>query len=310
MKFIKILMMLILLYFINLGAETPFNWGKDELLARRLKIKQEAYQNRQDSDTQFSVSQVGRPLSIGRAVLFSAVIPGSGQFYAKSYIKAALFFAFEIGAWAVNISYDKKGDDKVNEFEQYANTNWNEFRYWSYVNWIASNDERYNDLPLARENNILVVSAPNGGNWYLINEDYYNANRDELLAILKDIEKNEFSHRLPADKTQQYFEMIGKYPVQFGNAWIDADFDRNYRGPSNITVKNDLYMTMREDSNRFYDVAQYGLMVALVNHVASAIDAGFTARNYNRRQLQLEMSYNNFDYKGEFINMFGLNMKW
>ena len=156
--------------------------------------------------------------------------------------------------------------------------------------------EKANDILLEGSHKKLFIISKNG---YL-----------KAMVSRTDIEKNEFSHRLPGSKTQQYYEMIGKYPVQFGNAWIDADFDRNYRGPNNITAKNDSYMTMREDSNRLYDVAQYGLMVVLINHVASAIDAGFTARKYNRRQLQLEMSYNNFDYKGEYVNMFGMKVKW
>jgi hypothetical protein len=69
-------------------------------------------------------------------------------------------------------------------------------------------------------------------------------------------------------------------------------------------------MTMRDDANRFYDIAQYGLMAALVNHLVSAIDAGFTARSYNRRHVRMEMSYQNIDYKGEYVNMLGVNLKW
>jgi hypothetical protein len=69
-------------------------------------------------------------------------------------------------------------------------------------------------------------------------------------------------------------------------------------------------MDMRDQANRYYDIAQYGLMAVLINHVVSSIDAGFTTRNYNRRQVKMEMSYQNLRYKGEYLNMFGVNLSW
>lgn len=300
---------ILLLIVFSLQAGAPFDWGNDEIIVRRMELKQKAQANTQDMDPDFTGTSMGDQRSISKAVAFSLLLPGSGQFYAKSYIKSAIFFAVEIGAWATNISYNKKGDDKDREFKAYANERWDEYRYWSYVNWTGLGDEQYTNL-VVPENYVHDVPAPNGGIWHLIDEDYYNANRDQILQNLRQIEENEFSHRLPKTKTQQYYEMIGKYPHQFGAAWEDASFDRTYSGPNNITDNNNFYMDMREESNRLYDKAQYGLMVALVNHVISAIDAGFTARNYNRRQARMEMSYHNFLYKGEYVNMFGVNMKW
>ena len=293
----------------SVRAEVPFNWGKEELLARRLELRTQAMTQTADSSGSFTESQVTGQKSAGKAVVFSAVLPGSGQFYAKSYVKAAVFLAVEVTAWAVNISYTKKGDEKDSEFKQYAGGNWDEYRYWSYVNWVGLNNEIYSGL-VVPENYIETVTAPNGGVWHLINEEYFNANRDEILSNLREIEQNEFSHRLPTTITQQYYEMIGKYPGQFGNAWSDASFDRQYSGPDNITYNNNFYMDMRDEANRYYDIAQYGLMAVLINHVVSAIDAGFTTRNYNRKQVKMEMSYNNLRYKGEYLNMFGVNLSW
>jgi hypothetical protein len=63
---------------------------------------------------------------------------------------------------------------------------------------------------------------------------------------------------------------------------------------------------MRDEANRLYDKAAYGTMIALVNHVISAIDAGFSTRRYNQRQIKL--SYQNRRYENEYVNMFGLAM--
>jgi hypothetical protein len=290
-------------------AETPFTWGNENLLARRLEIQNAALNNMQESMSSDVSELQPKQKSVGKAVLFSALLPGSGQFYANSYIKTAVFLAAEVGAWAVNFSYNKKGDDKDREFKLYANEKWSEYRYWSYVNWDAQDNPNLMNL-LVPEQYIDMVQAPNGGTWYLIDEQYYNANRETIINNLRQVESEQYSHRLPVTRTQQYYEMIGKYPMQFGNAWDDARFDYNYSGPDNITFNNNFYMDMREESNRLYNVAQNALMVVLINHVVSAVDAGFTTRNYNRRQLQMEMSYNNIPIKGEYLNMFGVNLKW
>jgi hypothetical protein len=307
MKFQIFTIIFLCLSSMSLYAELPFNWGKEELLARRLALRNEVFQQTDQTVEQPSSLNASNTRSVSRSVLFSAMLPGSGQFYSKSYIKAAVFLAVEVGAWAVNISYHKKGDNKDREFKQYADVNWSEYRYWSYVNWAAANDPNYSGMDLFPYNE---YSARNGGKWYLIPEDYYNNNQQNIINTLREVESNKFSHRLPSSKTQQYYEMIGKYPMQFGNAWEDASFDRQYSGPDNITSGNNLYMDMRDESNRLYDISQYGVMVALVNHVISAIDAGFTARNYNRRQLKMEMSYQNYRYKNEYLNMLGMNLKW
>ncbi len=300
MTFRPLWMVIVFLVILPLQAETPFNWGKEELLARRLELIQQARQPGSNADSLVSPETPEKKVSVGKAALFSALLPGSGEFYARSYIKAAAFLAVEVTAWAVNVSYKKKGDDKDVEFKAYADAHWDEYRYWSYVNWVASNDPDYANIPLFPYDPVM----------FLIPEDYYNANRDLILSTLREIEGQEFSHRLPYTKTQQYYEMIGKYPGQFGNAWDDASFDRKYSGPDNITANNNFYMDMRDESNRFYDVAQYGLMVALINHVVSAVDAGFTARNYNRRQVKMEASYHQIRYKGEYMNMLGVNVTW
>jgi hypothetical protein len=308
MRCIPNLTLMILFYSSLMHAQTPFNWGNDELLARRLELRNRAMSKTQDTTYSYMDSELPNQKSVGKAVLFSALVPGSGQFYAKSYIKTAVFLAIEVSALAVNISNTQKGDDKDLEFRQYADANWDEHRYWSYVNWVGLDKGIYTDL-VVPENYIEMVTAPNGGTWYLIDEQYFNANKDEILSNLREIEENEFSHRLPSTKTQQYYEMIGKYPGQFGNAWNDASFDIDYR-PDNVTPSVNFYMDMRDQANRYYDMAQYGLMAVLINHVVSAIDAGFTTRNYNRRQVQMEMSYNNIRYKGDYLNMFGVNVKW
>lgn len=301
MRFFSLCLLLTLMNIYLIKAETPFQLGDEEIIARRMEMKADLKEKIQDIDSDYSGTSNGDQRSVGKAVAFSILVPGSGQFYSKSYIKSAIFLAVEIGAWATNFSYHKKGDNKDREFKTFADNNWSERRYWSYMNYTASKDPDYTGQ---------IFPSEDPHNPFLISENYYNDNKDQIIATLRQYEADNFSHRLPSSKTQQYYEMIGKYPHQFGAAWSDASFNVIYSGPDNITPNNNFYMDMRDEANRLYDKAQYGLMVALVNHVVSAIDAGFTARSYNRRHLQLEMSYRNLDFQGEYVNMFGVNMKW
>jgi hypothetical protein len=279
-------------------------WKDEEWVIRRLNLRQEAQLSTQTEQSSWT-TPTGKQRSVKKAVLFSLIVPGGGQLYANSYLKGVLFLAIEAASWITNITYNQKGDDKDKTFKTFAEEHWSEYRYWSYVAYRASS---------ALENPPFTVdelSEVNEGKWFLIPEDQYNP---ALVTELREIEGQilSFSHRLPETKTQQYYEMIGKYPAQFGYAWDDASFLHHYSGYTNdYTPNNNFYMDMRDEANRFYNIASYGTMTALVNHVVSAIDAGFTARRFNRNNtLRVEMSYQNRLYLNEYVNLFGINIKW
>jgi hypothetical protein len=275
----------------------------DDFLLNRALLSQKVDENLDQQVQDISMSNVPQK-SIPLAVGMSAVVPGAGQFYAKSYIKAGIFLAVEVGAWAANIHYNNEGDKKDAEFHTFADQNWSEYRYWSYVNYLNS---QLAD-PLIQVYPFYEEMSSYGGTWYLINENIYNQDVIEDLRTIEDDFPNH-THRLPATKTQQYYEMIGKYPGQFGNAWADATFNARYSGfEGRITPLNDNYSQMRAEANSLYDKAGYGAMVVLVNHIIAAIDAGFTTRSYNRRQMR--MSYQSRAINGEFVNMFGLDFTW
>ena len=51
-----------------------------------------------------------------KALLFSALIPGAGELYVNSYLKAAAFFLVEAGAWTFYGLYTKKGNEQTDKF--------------------------------------------------------------------------------------------------------------------------------------------------------------------------------------------------
>lgn len=281
-------------------ADDPLHESLNGVLVRRAEVMAMLHANLQQ-EMQEEEGTGGATKSVGRSVLYSAVVPGLGQFYTKSYIKAGLFAAVEIAAWATNIHYNNLGDDKDAEYRGFANQNWSEQRYWSYV-YDQLKGQSISNLPNF-DNDIIIDGAgrPVIQNWQLAEQQLKQYASTEYISG--------FTHTLPDTRTQQYYEMIGKYPEQFGNAWADASFNAHYSGfEGRVTAMNDHYTDLSKKSESLYDKAGYGSMAALINHVISAVDAGFTTRRYNRRQMKL--SYDNRNYNGEFVNMFGVAFIW
>ena len=170
--------------------------------------------------------------STKRAFIYSLALPGAGEFYAGSKIKAGLFFGVEAALWALHFSYQNKGNKKEDEYRDFANAHWDEQEY--------------------RE-------------WY---------------ESLPDSTKDKLTHKLPDTKTQQYYEMIGKYD-QFQFAWDD------FNEVESISANRFSYVGMRKNANDLLDKAKYAIMGALGNHILSAFDAAFSAKRYNKKMDRL-----------------------
>ncbi len=104
----------------------------------------------------------------------------------------------------------------------------------------------------------------------------------------------EASHHLPDTRTQQYYEMTGKYD-QFSWGWDDAELDSlKYKdwdasfpptviGDSTVptSVNRLSYETMRNDANKKFDKANKMLMMVFANHLISAVEAFLSTKKRN-----------------------------
>jgi hypothetical protein len=211
-----------------------------------------------------------------KAGLFSLIVPGAGQVYnggTGNYLKAAGFFAIEAAAIAANIIWTNKGNNQTTFFQNYANANYSPYRY---AQWIARN---------------YTVWDPNISPT-LINEmldgvqkmDFTELN--EVEGILGQTSAAEFfAHQLAQYGTQDYYEIIGKYP-QFREGWSTASglSVTNYDSLRyNVAVSQDnYYMDQRGLANNLYGVAGTALGVVIANHFASAIEAAIWAHAHNK----------------------------
>jgi hypothetical protein len=209
--------------------------------------------------------------SIKRAFLYSMIIPGSGEFYANSKLKAVAFFGADVALWGLYFSYHGKGKDKEKEYRNFADAHW--FKE-DYTQWLIDSLDITTDTMR-----------------------YWDDTKNEWTYL---------SHHLPDTKTQQYYEMVGKYE-QFRWGWED------YSDLTKTSVFRNTYVIMRKDSNDWLKKAKNAAAISIANHILSAFDAAWSVRKYNKkgeRFSQLEIQTRFSERNNEIIPQLTVSMKF
>ncbi len=195
-----------------------------------------------------------------KAFLYSLVVPGWGQMYTKSSIwKPLVMLGLEVGSWAGYIIYHKDGNDLTDEYEAFAD-----------LHWIEGDRGDSLDYSIDLEN-------PNYWDWF------YTMTGDDNSGIPT-------TETLPEGRSQQYYEMIGKYD-QFVGGWDDYwtvneelfSGGITYIGSVLNTPNRIKYNDMRGKANDKLDAANNFILVAMANHLISAFDAALAANRFNKR---------------------------
>jgi hypothetical protein len=217
--------------------------------------------------------------SVAKAVLFSAVVPGTGQLYNRSLLKSIFFLAVEVGALTGHFINQNRGDDLETQFEAFADQHWNELDYW---------------VSVAKDSGLTEL-------------DINGMDETALRAILTDYERRSFSHFLPQQKNQQYYENIGKYH-QFNAGWDDGEL-----GPRTLTTDSENrteYTLIRKDANDNFKRASNFAAAALFNHVLSALEAGWSANRHNKQTVKADLEIQGRLYGTEVVPTLVLGMTW
>ncbi len=212
---------------------------------------------------QFSYSTENKKSPILAGVL-SLFVPGAGEIYTEEYLKAGIFLAIEAAVITTAVVYDGKGDDKTIEFQNYADDylnddpeighNWDVLKY---AQWLIDYEQG--------DPNMILSNDPNRPPWEQVDWDLLNAS-----------EKG--SHKLPPHGEQQYYELIGKYH-QYSSGWNDFTGGGN---KDQISPNFTFYSGMRGEANDFYSVASTAVIGIYVNHFLSALDAVWSATQFNK----------------------------
>lgn len=204
----------------------------------------------------------------------SLLLPGAGEFYSESYLKSAIFLAIEAAAITIAVSYDKKGDNQTDKYEDFANAHWDVKKYAAdVVNQVSEIPQHTPDELLIYDNNGNVI-------WSKLNS------LEEKYSI--------GTHKLDPYGTQQFYEMIGKYD-QFHSGWAEDGFTS-----AQIKERVTYYMNERGEANDLYSVASTFVKILVTNHFVSALDAAWSASRYNKRiSLSLRIDKSSLAYRNE-----------
>lgn len=223
-----------------------------------------------------AVSNEKSPVLAG---LLSLLVPGAGEFYAGEYWKAAAFIVLEAGLITTGLVYDKKGDNKTTEFENYADENWSVVKY---AEWLIEYRLSGEDPGIISSNDPALPPWQRI-NWRILNENEHG------------------SHKLPPHGDQQYYELIGKYH-QYSVGW--NDFDTELHGSNfNLATQNMLYYSgERGTANSYYNTASAAVVGIYINHFLSAFDGVWSAVQYNNNlAVKLRVEGQQFAYHYEYI---------
>ena len=200
-----------------------------------------------------SVSSGKPEKSPGRALLFSAVLPGAGEFYAGAWKRAALFFGLEVAGLALWSSWNGEGKDLETKFRELADSD----KGWDVLDYLAWDSSS--------------ISSRSSKTHHLPCQEFIEDDGKEFSDC--------------PDK-QQYYELIGKYD-QFIAGWTDVndptgnavefseiDSVENYHSAQRLD-----YEDRRNESNKLLKRATNVTGLILVNHVLSAISAARAARS-------------------------------
>lgn len=225
------------------------------------------------------------PLTAG---LLSFVVPGAGQFYNGSLIKSIIFIAIEAAVITTAVIYNKKGNDKTTEFQNFADQHWDVKRY---AQWTLDN---LNHLAPGEDKNNYNVFDNNG------NVVWSELNRLESAI------GGGYSHNLPPLGEQQYYELIGKYP-QYSHGWDDSkqsDTDFHILS-SNFTF----YSGQRGEANDLYNISAKAVIGIYINHAIAALEAVWGATQFNNN-LSVNMHLNQVNLSDHTEYVPTMNLKF
>jgi len=239
------------------------------------------------------------------AMLYSAILPGSGE-YSMGYTNRAYLFlgieALVIGTWYM---FNQKGVDTQDEYRAFADKHWNLLRWFAdYYKWENSDNQfHYNFINESTGHYPKIDDASHHLN-FTYNKARYSTNstdfkdlyeNESFIGIYNSFSTNsdeEDLHSLEdygiiVEKDHHYYENIGKYD-HFYAGWEDNDAlyvgtQDDGRGNIAWSPYKKQYRETWNDSKQFHLIASYALKSMVANHFTSMLDVLILSKLSNNR---------------------------
>jgi hypothetical protein len=245
-----------------------------------------------NNDISVPIIYIEPPKSAAKAMLFSAIFPGSGQFYVdKKSWTAYLFAAVEIGLWVAMSNQIKKGDDITADSERFADENYDINRqYW--VQWHLMDTHGRPGNPYNPPNEL----RPGDPLFDWGNGSHFRLNRSDLQHYYEDIAKYDKYIFGWNDWYATYVDVIipghGFAPDYISVNWV-MDNDGIFwignvplSNPDKIdepySANRQRYIYMRHKFNNHFSNARAYRYYILLNHVLAVADAARVTHEHNK----------------------------
>jgi hypothetical protein len=212
------------------------------------------------------------------AMLMSLVVPGSGQIYAAHHSwKAAIYGAVEVGMVATGVAINLKGRRKLKDAHKFADQYYSLEKYLSYQNALKNKVDTttYKDIYPFGSDTVFYQNA------VLRNEDYYSDLKENTMPYVNgwDDAKPDFDENLIFDESEGYksLNVDSTYLIIYGTDSSHVAY--GFSGHQKI------YNSKVSKADSYFKKSGLVLTLMLINHIVSAIDAGFTAKAHNDRLL-------------------------
>ncbi len=284
------------------------------------------------ADTRPVVVEEGRTINFAQnlkeyrsprlAMLLSLLVPGLGQAYSRSYIKASAFGAAEIAAIGVAVYLNSVSKSKKKDAYNYADKHFDVRRIAEYDSLLRDEitirrvSDSLPDIP--RDSIPLLYDIPYDTYFYDVAKSkgafYYESIRgkgftpgwnDYDLSLEEVLSKNEGDTIDGLYGSRYVFYDYGNDDMFYylrrivDNAGRLVSNGERVLGYSSYQTE---FNVMMDRSNSYRDAVNYVLYAIVLNHIASAIDAGFTARAYNARLLGEDNSaWNRLSVEQQFV---------
>src|SRR5690606_36519010 len=169
----------------------------------------------------------------------SAAVPGAGQAYNGSWIRAAAAAGIEIGLWAGYVTWRGRGLDGRDAYQAFAHQSWSPVRYAEWLNAYPGYGGPGLDVSMVAGIDFQNPSAWTDEERGRVLDFFEQIRAAERQSVYENADGSgtgaTFSHVLEDFGEQQYYELIGKY-FQYGPGWSDWCAGRDPDSPECFTI--------------------------------------------------------------------------
>ncbi len=229
------------------------------------------------------------------AMLFSFLLPGSGQLYARHKLKAAIFGAAELAIIGTGTALAVKGRKEMKKAQQFADANYSVDNFKTYYYNIFKpgvSDTTHNNIFAGLTVDQFLQMAQEKDNEYYRN---IQGNDNPFVRGWKDVAPNFLPGFTPIESGYKPYHPDTAYLIYS----VGTDSTKAKFGFSELQEE---FESKFSRANNFYDISTKVFFLLLLDRIVSAVDAGITAKAYNDEMLGKQSMWQRINIEQKQVN--------